>query len=212
MCALANIKFHPNGLPIESRVTVVDGKPAPQFGWRTHGSAVGDLGNSRSHVIAGGHSGGGGLHAEQSWRVLLLSALLSLLCGMLFGLAPASQSARLDLVGAIKETQSAKVRSGHSLWAIRWGRSTTRRRRSSWGQALTFWRPFPPVRPRADRGDDAERDAVERCCFPGGLVARERIQWHCATTPASVPLEQTISRVRGDHLDPGCLFRATSRR
>lgn len=44
------------------------------------------------------------LHAELNWHVLSVAVALSLLTGLLFGLAPAMQSTRVDLVSAIKET------------------------------------------------------------------------------------------------------------
>jgi macrolide transport system ATP-binding/permease protein len=42
------------------------------------------------------------LHAELNWTVLGVTAALSVLCGLLFGLAPAIQSTRPDIVPALK--------------------------------------------------------------------------------------------------------------
>jgi macrolide transport system ATP-binding/permease protein len=42
------------------------------------------------------------LHAELNWNVLGVTAALSLVCGLLFGLAPAIQSTRPDVVPALK--------------------------------------------------------------------------------------------------------------
>ena len=45
------------------------------------------------------------LHAELNWRVLLVTLGLSLLCGVLFGLAPAFQSTRPSMMPALKDAQ-----------------------------------------------------------------------------------------------------------
>ncbi len=42
------------------------------------------------------------LHAELNWRVLGVTAALSVICGLLFGLAPAIQSTRPDVMPALK--------------------------------------------------------------------------------------------------------------
>ena len=47
------------------------------------------------------------LHAELNWRVLAATVGVSVLCGMLFGLAPAIQSTRPALVPALKDTGAA---------------------------------------------------------------------------------------------------------
>ncbi len=46
------------------------------------------------------------LHAELNWQVLGATLVLSLLCGTLFGLAPAIQSTRTDIIPALKESRA----------------------------------------------------------------------------------------------------------
>jgi len=66
------------------------------------------------------------LHAELNWHVLGATFALSLVCGALFGLAPALQSARAGVMPALKETRAGESRTraryaflglnlGHSL-------------------------------------------------------------------------------------------------
>jgi predicted permease len=46
------------------------------------------------------------LQAEVNWTVLLVTLALSLLCGLVFGLAPAVQATRPELIAALKDTGS----------------------------------------------------------------------------------------------------------
>jgi predicted permease len=50
------------------------------------------------------------LHAELNWSVLGVTAALSLVCGLLFGLAPAIQSTRPDVMPALKNGRGAGPR------------------------------------------------------------------------------------------------------
>jgi macrolide transport system ATP-binding/permease protein len=51
------------------------------------------------------------LHANLNWHVLSVTATLSFLTGILFGLAPALQSTRVDVVPALKKLRSTEARS-----------------------------------------------------------------------------------------------------
>ena len=47
------------------------------------------------------------LHAEPDWRILAFNAALALLTGLLFGLAPALQAVRVDLLSTLKDAAGA---------------------------------------------------------------------------------------------------------
>jgi macrolide transport system ATP-binding/permease protein len=55
------------------------------------------------------------LHAELNWDVLGVAIALSLLTGVLFGLAPAMQSTGVDVIAAMKETRAGQPGSRHSF-------------------------------------------------------------------------------------------------
>ncbi len=59
------------------------------------------------------------LHAELNWHVLGITLMLSIASGLLFGLVPALQATRLDVMPALKEAKSSDwfARSqAHQLW------------------------------------------------------------------------------------------------
>ncbi len=62
------------------------------------------------------------LHAELNWHVLAVVAGLSILTGTLFGLAPALQATRVDLLPALKEWRPCGTRS-HGLHGLTLGRA-----------------------------------------------------------------------------------------
>jgi macrolide transport system ATP-binding/permease protein len=58
------------------------------------------------------------VHAELNWHVLGVAAALSLLTGVLFGLAPALQSTRVDLVSALKDARTSQPGAHDSVSRI----------------------------------------------------------------------------------------------
>jgi predicted permease len=58
------------------------------------------------------------LHAGLNWHVLAAAAALSLVTGVLFGLAPALQATRVDVMPVLKEVRTGSPRGRHPFWRI----------------------------------------------------------------------------------------------
>jgi predicted permease len=72
--------------------------------WGIRGLSV-LIANGRSNFV---------LNAGLNWRVLAVTMAIAMVTGVLFGMAPALQSARVDLTSALKET-----RAGERRWRVR---------------------------------------------------------------------------------------------
>ena len=56
------------------------------------------------------------LNVDLNWRVLAVTMGLALLTGLLFGLAPALQSTKVDLTTALKQTRAGESRKRIGAW------------------------------------------------------------------------------------------------
>ena len=63
------------------------------------------------------------LHAQLDWQVLAFTLLVALTTGVLFGLAPAIQSTRIDITPALKETRSGSSHSRTRRFSLPFGLS-----------------------------------------------------------------------------------------
>jgi predicted permease len=63
------------------------------------------------------------LHADLNWRVMGAAAALSLVTGVLFGLAPALQATRVDVISALRETRAGQAQGRHGLKRLSLGNS-----------------------------------------------------------------------------------------
>ena len=61
------------------------------------------------------------MHADLNWHVLGVTAALSLVTGVLFGLAPAMQSTRVDVIPALKELRTRQPRAPHTFGRVNLG-------------------------------------------------------------------------------------------
>ncbi|HEX3821651.1 MAG TPA: FtsX-like permease family protein, partial [Candidatus Sulfotelmatobacter sp.] len=71
-----------------------------------------------SALLAAHSDEGAMLHAQMNWHVLAVAAGLSVLTGLIFGLIPALQSTRMDLVSALKETQTRQSNAKPTGWRV----------------------------------------------------------------------------------------------
>ena len=72
-----------------------------------------------STLLANGQQESFTLHAELNWRVLLVTLGLSLTCGIVFGLAPAIQSTRPEVMPALKNARVAERGAHLALGLVR---------------------------------------------------------------------------------------------
>src|SRR5262249_5346628 len=85
------------------------------------------------------------LHAELNWNVLGVTAALSVVCGLLFGLAPAIQSTRPDVMPALKNCRGGgpRRRSHDGLMVLHIARPVFLLLSAQLGYALEMIFQFP---------------------------------------------------------------------
>jgi predicted permease len=58
------------------------------------------------------------LHAELNWHVLMVAAALSVLTGILFGVAPAIRATRVDVIQSLKEVRAGESGARHGFGRV----------------------------------------------------------------------------------------------
>ena len=111
------------------------------------------------------------MRAGLNWHVLLATLIVSVLCGVLFGLAPAIQSTRPDVMPALKEMRTAPAGSGRGRRWLSPGRTLVM---SQIAMALVllvtaglFVRTLSNLYPSISGIQRTGRAAVRRQCTPG---------------------------------------------
>ncbi len=145
------------------------------------------------------------LHAQLNGQVLGVAAALSVLTGVLFGLAPALQATRVDVMPALKDTRGGPSPARHSFWRIRLQSPGPAALPGGCAQGRTQGpRNFHSLRRSTDavRGDPrrAPRDAGDGFADPGiAWTAYRKIR---LAIRSRQPLLDRRAGLLRDHADP----------